>query len=126
MEMGMNHQPGNVINARKRFHDVGILFLLGIGFWGVAFFAPDAGHRIGAFFILAAKTTWGVPLEMQPAWCSLKIILFSLGLLFLLDAAGAGLARLGCRRLAFAAFSLEALNACVFLAGGFFFIKALL
>ena len=122
----MNNQPGNLINARRRFHDVGFLFLLGVGLWGVAFFAPDAGHRFGAFFTLAAQTTWTVPLQLQPAWCSLKIIFFSLGLLFLLDAAGASLARLGYRRVSLAAFGLQALNACVFLAGGFFFIKALL
>jgi hypothetical protein len=124
--IGMNHQPGNVMNARGRFDDVGVFLLLGVAFWGVAFFAPDASHRLGAFFTLAAQTTWLVPLQMQPAWCSLKIILFSLGLLFLLDAASAGFTRLGRRRIALVAFSLQALNGCVFLAGSFFFIKALL
>ena len=124
--MGMNPQSGNQTNARARFEDVGIFFLLGMALCGVALFAPDAGHRLGAFFTLVAQTSWTVPLQAQPAWCSLKIILFSLGFLFLLDAAGAGLTRLGHRRLARVAIALQALNGCVLLVGGFFFIKALL
>ena len=122
---GMEHYNGNLTNARGKFLDVGGFALLGMGLWGVAFLAPDAGHRIGDFFTLAAQTSWLVPFQVQSAWCSLKIMLFSIGLFLLLDAAGSVLARWGRTYLAGLVFSLQIVNALIFLAGGFYFIKAL-
>ena len=121
----MEHYNGSATSVRGRFLDVGVFCLLGTGLCGTAFLAPDAGHRIGEFFTLAAQTSWTIPLQLQPAWCSLKIILFSMGLFLLLDAGGAALARLGYKYLAGTALSLQIVNAMVFLAGCFYFFKAL-
>jgi len=122
----MKNPDGNMTNERGRFQDLGFFFLLGLILCGVAFLAPDAGHRIGAFFTLAAHTSWLVWFQAQPAWCSLKIILFSIGLFFVIDAVGAGLGRLGHPSFAWTVHSLQLANLALFLAGGFYFIKALL
>jgi hypothetical protein len=116
----------NLTNQRERFQQAGALCLLGMILWGVAFFAPDAGHRFGAFFLLAGQTSWLQPLQIPAAWCSVKIILVSLGALFLLDSVGVVFIRLGFKRLVRLVYFLELVDALVFLAGGFYLIKALL
>ena len=55
--------------------------LAGISLINIAYFAPDAsGHQTGDFLKLVTLSSWGKPLDLAAAWCSCKIILFSLGL----------------------------------------------
>ena len=119
-------QRSTMTMPSARLQEAGGMLLLGLGLCGVAFLAPDSGHHFGEFFQLATQTTWLNPFQTMAVWCSFKIILLSIGLLFALDSIGLVLWRTGRKNLAVAIFSMHLLNLLVFLAGCFYFIKALL
>jgi len=105
----------------------GGLFLAGLCLLGLAFFAPDAAHRHnGSFFKIAAASSWRRPFNLSAAWCSLKIILSSIGLFMVIESLGSILARLKLLDLAKAVFSLQLLSVLFFLMGGYYLMKALL
>jgi len=101
------------------------LILAGIGLAGIAIFAPDASHHLGAFFKVAASSAWLRPLEGPAAWCSLKLILLASGLFLLIEALAIILAHLGLKVLAMVVFSAEIISVLIFLTGGYYLFKAL-
>jgi hypothetical protein len=103
----------------------GPLCLLGTGFSSFVFFAPDPGPHLGSFFTIAAQSTWGSLFEMTAAWCSVKIILFSLGLILALDSLGIIFLRHRREELFWCSFLLQCLTCCGLMAGGFYLVKAL-
>jgi len=106
---------------------ISIFLLLGLAFIGLAFLAPDVTHNHqGSFFKVAAASLWREPFDFPAAWCSLKIILLSIGLFMLIEAIGSVLALLRLKKLALAVFSTQLLSVAVFLIGNYYLIKALL
>lgn len=68
-----------------------VLLLYAIGFYllAVAFLAPHAGDVDGSsFFMIAMGSPWDRWWDWAAAWCSVKIILLSLGLASLMAALG--------------------------------------
>jgi hypothetical protein len=104
----------------------GFFLLVGITLISIAFFAPVAGGASAAGFIKAATlSTWGKPLNLAAAWCSFKIILLSFGLFLVIECLGTYLALAKWRWLARTIYSLHLLPSLGFLAGCYYFIKAL-
>ena len=117
---------GTTRQPRPEERVIGPCFLAGMILSGIAIFAPDAGAGPGAFFNLAMQTTWQRLFEMEAAWCSLKIILLGLGLALILNGFGLTFASPKRKPLAVAVLIGQAALLCGSLAGGFFFVKALL
>ena len=105
---------------------VASLFLIGIGLAGIGFFAPDAGGHAGAFFSIAMSSPWLNFFDLAPAWCSVKIVLFSVGLFLIFDSLAIVSGRAKMKGLAFALFCLEGAAFILSLGGFFFFAKSLL
>jgi hypothetical protein len=60
-------------------------FVIAVFFLSVVFLTPDAGSRAGrSFFDGAMATNWRVMGDWLAAWCSIKIMLYSMAGLFLL------------------------------------------
>ena len=116
-----------MIRERQTLKQVGIFCLLGIVLMGVTWFTPDAAQANGAnFFTLARQTNWHHPLDWHAAWCSVKIILFSVGVFFIVDSLGTLLMKFEYRLLAAMVFLLHGLAAFGLVAGGYYLLKALL
>jgi hypothetical protein len=111
---------------REIYRQVGLLSLIGLGLFGIAFFAPDAGAHRGAFFNVAMQTAWQNPLDWPAVWCSVKIILLSIGLFLLIESMGTILAVKKYKSLALSVFSMQAVPLLGFLFGGFYLVKSLL
>jgi hypothetical protein len=113
----------------KRDHiysQCGYFLLVGISLINLAFFAPPAaGESAAGLFKAATLSTWEKPLDLPAAWCSFKIILLSLGLFLVIECLGTYLALANRRWLARIIYSLHLLPSLGFLAGGYYFIKAL-
>ena len=103
-----------------------LLTLAGLGLATIAFFAPDAGNHPGAFFNVAMQTTWRNLLDFPAAWCSVKIILFSLGLFLLIESVGTFLSVWKFKSIALSVFFLQVLPCFGLLFGGFYLVKSLL
>lgn len=76
----MRRQDRQLADAAKFFW-IGTFLLL------VVFLTPDAGrmeHR--SFFAVARSSPWSQLFDWPAAWCSVKIILLSLSVFFVLDA----------------------------------------
>jgi hypothetical protein len=102
------------------------MVLAGICFIGISFFAPDAGHHHnGSFFSIATSSAWGRPFELPAAWCSLKIMLSSIGLWLLIESFGTVLVRLKHIRLAVMLFALQIVPGVGLLTGGYYLAKSL-
>jgi hypothetical protein len=111
---------------REICRQAGWLTLAGLLLVAIAFFSPDAGHQPGAFFSVARQTTWRNLLDFPAAWCSVKIILFSLGLFLLIESAGTFLSVWKFKSLALSVFFLQVLPCLGLLFGGFYLVKSLL
>ena len=109
-----------------RIREVASLFLIGIGLAGIGFFAPDAGGHAGAFFSIAMSSPWLKLFDLGPAWCSVKIILFGVGLFLIFDSLAIVFGRAKMKGLALALFCLEGAAFMLSLGGFFFFAKSLL
>ena len=60
------------------------LCLIGVVLLAFTYITPDAGHQNGMSFIeVARNTAWHQPCDWPAAWCSVKVILLSLGAFFL-------------------------------------------
>lgn len=102
------------------------LLLTGLGVLGLVFFTPDAAqHHSGSLFRMAASSSWHRLLELSAAWCSLKIILASIGLFLVIESLGSVLVWWKLQDLAKAVFSLELLSVLIFLVGNYYLVKAL-
>lgn len=63
------------------------LCLIGAFFLAIVFLAPDAGQaEHQSFFAVAHHCTWSRFWEWAAAWCSMKIIFLSMGVMVILDA----------------------------------------
>ncbi len=103
------------------------LFLVGICLCGVAFLSPVAGQNHGESFIkIARSSSWHRLLELAAAWCSLRIILASIGLFLMIDCLGTVLVRRNHKDLAVAVFCLNIVSCLGCLTGCYYLIKALL
>jgi hypothetical protein len=111
---------------RDIYRQAGRLTLIGLGLLGFAIYAPDAGGQPGLFFRVAMQTTWQNLLDWPAVWCSVKIILLSLGLFLLIESTGTFLAVKKHKSLAVSVFFLQALPCAGLLLGGFYLIKSLL
>lgn len=102
------------------------MILAGICLVGISLFAPDAGHYAnGSFFNIAVSSTWGRLFELPAAWCSLKIVLSSIGLWLLIESFGTVLVRLKHIRLAVVLFALQIVPGVGLLIGGNYLAKSL-
>jgi hypothetical protein len=121
---GQNRRMTNQPEPSEKI--VNTCFLIGIALAGIALLAPDAGPHPGSFFQIAAQATWGSLFEMQAAWCSLKIVFLSLGLVLILNALGLRLMNFQNKRLTLAVLACQAVIICFAGIGFFLFLKALL
>ncbi len=71
-------------------------------------------------------STWRNLYDWPAAWCSVKIILFSVGLFLVIDAIGSLLALVRLKSLALSVFLLHIVPGCGLLFGGYYLLKALL
>jgi hypothetical protein len=113
-------------SQRDIYRQVSLLSLTGMGLLGIALFAPDAGRHPGSFFSIATQTTWRNLLDWPAAWCSLKIILSSIGLFLVIESAGTVLSVRKRKSLALSVFFMQVVPCLGFLCGGFYLVKSLL
>ena len=79
----------------------------------------------GSYFRNCQFLVWGCPLEWAAAWCSLKIILLSVGLFLVVDVLGTVLLWLRRKELAMVVFLTQIVSVFVFGVGGYYLLKAL-
>jgi len=96
----------------------------GICLLGFALFAPDAGKHPGLSFIQVARhTSWHHPLDWEAAWCSLKIILLSLGVSLVIESLGTWLMKIGHVLMGVCTYLLHIVPVIGLLAGSYYLIK---
>lgn len=111
----------------REFKQIGFFSLVGFCLLGVAYLTPNATDQAGwEFFRTAKMSTWRHLYDWPAAWCSLKIVVFSLGLFLVIDAMGTLLALIRLKTLALSVFFMHALPGVGILAGGYYLLKALL
>lgn len=111
----------------ERRNQITILTLIAMSLFGIAFLTPDAAQHPGHFFTFAARSTsWRTPLDLASAWCSIKIILFSLGLFLVVDSIGTILTIRKQSGLAATVFSMQIFPGFGLLAGTYYVVKSLL
>jgi hypothetical protein len=115
----MNSQP-------KIYRQSSLLSLVGVGLLGFAFFVPDAGGHPGSFFRVAMQTTWQNLLDWPAAWCSMKIILLSIGLFLIIESTGTVLVMKKFKSFVLPVFLMQAVPCLGLLVGGYYLIKSLL
>jgi hypothetical protein len=106
-----------------------VLLLYATGFYllAVAFLAPHAGYVQGqTFFQVARDSPWDRWWDWAAAWCSVKIILLSLGLSAVMAALGMMLKILRRESLGNVALLFSAGSAMGFWLGTYYLVKALL
>ena len=105
---------------------VGILTLIGIGLFGIAFFAPDANAHQGAFYQAALQTSWRHILDLPAVWSSIKIILCCVGLFLVIESAGTMLSVMKMKSLALLVFLMQIVPGLGLLCGGYYLVKSVL
>ena len=70
-----------MIDSRKEtLRQTVLLYVTGIYLIGLVFLVPHSGYREGrSFFVVASSSPWERWWDWPAAWCSIKIILLSLG-----------------------------------------------
>jgi hypothetical protein len=112
---------------QKELKQIRFFCIAGILLLAVVFFAPDSTNRPGLGFFQTAKiSTWSNLYDWPAAWCSVKIILLSVGLFLVIDAIGSLLALVRLKSLALSVFLLHIIPATGLLFGGYYLLKALL
>ena len=108
-------------------HRYGLL-LAGISWISPALFTPDAAgdQAVGSFFKTATSASWGKLWERTAAWCSFKIILFSLGLFLVVEVLGTALLVLKHKKFAWLVYALHIVPCLGVMIGSYCLIKALL
>jgi uncharacterized membrane protein SpoIIM required for sporulation len=105
-----------------------LLFASGLCLVGFVLFAPDAGHHRGLGFIhFVRQTSWHHrPFDWPAVWCSMKIILLSLGMALIIEAFGTILMKRGYELIGFLAYLLHVFPVLGLLAGGYYLVESLL
>ena len=112
---------------KKELRQLRFLCILGFCLVGVAIFAPNTAHQSPwSFFQTAKMSTWRQLYDWPAAWCSVKIILLSLGLLLVIDATESFLALVRFKSVALFVLYLQVIPALGILAGSYYLLKALL
>ena len=122
----MDIRSEHLNRQQEILRNVSLLSLIGVGLFGIVFFAPNADPYQGTFFQAALETTWRKVLDLPAVWSSLKIILFSIGLFLVIESAGTVLAVLKLRSLAVPVFFLQIVPCLVLLCGSYYLLKSLL
>lgn len=113
--------------ARETFEEILLVGFAGFALLAIVFLVPDgSGNPAHAFFGTASGSTWQVWLEWPAAWCSVKLILFSVSIILLIDSFGTLLLILNRRQLAGKVFILIVVPFFGFFIGGYYLVKALL
>lgn len=122
----MDAGSGYLSRQQEVLRQVSLLALIGLGLFGIVFFAPNADPYQGTFFQAALESRWGKLGEFPAVWSSIKIILFSIGLFLVIESVGTVLAVLKLRSLAVPVFFLQVLPCLCLCLGGYYLIKSLL
>lgn len=103
-----------------------LYWLVGICLLGFAIFAPDSGNHPGLSFIQVARhASWHQRLDWKTAWCSVKLIVLSLGGFLLIEAFGTWLIRLRYELPGMLVYLLHVVPLLGMLAGGYYLLKSL-
>ncbi len=104
-----------------------ILLLAGISLISIVLLVPNAAGdpAQGCFIKIAVAHSWGRLFDPTAAWCSLKLILFSLGLFLVIETLGTILWALQHRNSAWVIYSLHVVPCFGVLLGGYCLLKAL-
>jgi len=104
-----------------------ILLLAGISLISLVLLAPNAAGdpAQGCFITIAVAHSWGKVLDPTAAWCSLKLILFSLGLFLVIETLGTILWALQRRNCAWVIYALHIVPCIGVVLGGYCLLKAL-
>jgi len=109
------------------FRHISILSLVGISLISLTCFIPNAGQDgTGCFFRIATAHVWGGQFDLACAWCSVKIILFSLGLFLVIESLGSILAVANQHVFAWLVYLLHVAPCFGVLLGGYCLAKALI
>ena len=111
---------------RDIYWQVSLLSLVGIGLLGFVFFAPNAVGYEGSFFQVAMQCTWQNLLDWPAAWCSMKIILLSVGLFLIIESTGTMLAVRRFKSLVMPVFMMQGVPCLGLLFGSYYLVKSLL
>lgn len=116
------------MNWEKEIKRKAVLFCLaGVCLLGFAWFAPDFGGHQGLSFIQVARhSSWHHVLDWEAAWCSLKIILLSLGVCLVIESLGTWLMKIGHVLMGVSTYLLHIVPVMGLLAGSYYLIKSLL
>jgi len=107
------------------FPNAAKLFALATFLLAVVLLVPDAGQIQGqTFFTVAINTTWSRLYEWAAAWCSVKIILLSIAVLFAIDATGTLLVKRGDEPIRFVLFPSIVVPVLLLLFGIYELVKA--
>lgn len=113
--------------VQRELRQIGLFCIAGFCLLAFVFCTPNFADQSGlAFFETAKVSTWRELYDWPAAWCSLKIILLSLGLFLLIDAIGTLLALVRFKSLALTVFLLHIVPGCGLLIGSYYLLKALL
>src|SRR5260370_32260089 len=117
-----------ISHQNRRFSDrVLLLYVVGVYLFAVVFLSPHAGYWEGrSFFKVAQASPWDRWWDWAAAWCSMKIILLSMGVFSVIAAFGMLLKILNRESLAKAILFLNAVPALGFWLGVYYLLKALL
>jgi hypothetical protein len=117
----------DMTQEQKELKQISFFCIAGLLLLVVVFFAPDTTNRPGlGFFKTAKMSTWHALFDWPAAWCSVKIILLSIGLFLVIDAIGSLLALIRFKSLALSVFLLHIVPAAGILFGSYYLLKALL
>jgi hypothetical protein len=123
--MYRSNQVYTAARQREILRQVSRLALLGVGLFGIAIFAPNANPAHGAFYQPALHSRWFDLLEMAAAWSSIKIMLFCVGLVLLIESTGTMLSVMKMKSLALFVFFMQVIPCLGLLCGGYYLARAL-
>ena len=116
----------------RRFRDdvlleAGRVGLMGVLLLAIVVLVPDAGDPVNkSFFRIAFESSWRSPGDFAAAWCSLKILLLSAGVILLTDSLSKVMEAFRREALAVTAFFAALVPSLGLVVGAYELVKALL
>jgi hypothetical protein len=116
------------MREERIFKHGSILLLAGGSLVCLAFLSPNApgASPDSSFFKVAISAHWGKFMDLTAAWCSLKIIIFCLGMFLVIESIGTILSLLRRTKTAMMIYCLHLIPCLGILIGSYCLIKALL